>query len=107
MMRTIFLILPVLLSMGFTAPASADDWAYEVSPYLWMPNFQATEDGDVSNPPDSGNLAFDTKTSLEAGFLIYTAARKDRHKLSFEFDWIDASTGAATEFPMFPTAEID
>lgn len=50
---------------------------------------------------------FDTETKLDAAFLIYTSAAKDRHVFSFEFDWVDVNTGGDSDFPLFPSVYID
>ena len=84
-----------------------DDWQYAVVPYIWMPNFEAASAGDTASPPSAGNLQFESETELEMGFLVYTTARKGRHSFSFEYDWIDASTDADADFPLFPTVELD
>ncbi len=81
-MRIVQILALLLLSCG----AAADEWKYQVVPYYWWPNFQAESGGDVTSPPSDDNLAFSTETKLDAGFLIYTSATKNRHVLSFEFD---------------------
>jgi len=86
-------ILLLLLTFSWSA-ANADEWRYEVIPYIWWPDFQADSKGDPASPPNGGNLAFESEITLDAAFLIATSATKDRHVLSFEFDWVDVNTDA-------------
>lgn len=102
-MRLIQVFLLWLLCSG----AVAEEWRYQVVPYIWWPNFQADSTGDPTAPPSESNLAFETETRLEAAFLVYTSAAKDRHVFSFEFDWVDVNTAADSSFPLFPDVEID
>lgn len=102
-MRLVQLIVLLVLS----GHANAEEWRYQVVPYIWWPNFQAGSTGDSTEPPSEGNLSFETETQLEAAFLVYTSAAKDRHLFSFEFDWVDVNTSAEASFPLFPDAEID
>ena len=102
-MRALMITLLML-----TGPAAfAEEWQFQVVPYLWMPNYEATSDGDPSTPPSRRNLDFDTETSLEAAFLVYTSARKGRHYFAFEFDWLDVSTDARSRFDRLPRVDVD
>ncbi len=100
-------IIQILILSMMCSVASADEWRYQVVPYIWWPNFQAESEGDPNSPPEDSNLVFDTETKLEAAFLVYTSATKDRHVLSFEFDWVDVNTGGDSNFPLFPSVDID
>ena len=100
-------IIQILILSMMCSAASADEWRYQVVPYIWWPNFQAESNGDVTMAPNRNNLVFETETKLDAAFLVYTAATKDRHTFSFEFDWVDVNTGGESNFPLFPSVDID
>ena len=102
-MRALMFLLLVLAGPA----ALAEDWKFQVVPYLWMPNFEAKADGDPSVPPTGRSLNFETETSLEAAFLVYTAARNGRHAFSFEFDWVDVNTNGRSGYAPLPEVDVD
>lgn len=72
----------------------------------WL-NFQAQSDGAVTMVPNSSNRVFETETKLAAAISVYTAATKERHTFSLEFDWVDVNSGGESDFPFSPKVEID
>ena len=105
-MKTLTKTLASLTVLASTSVA-ADDWRFDVTPYGWLPNFKAESTGDTSIPPSSSNLSFVTDTDVEAGFLFYSTATKNRHSFSLEFDWVDGNTSADSNFPGFPAVDVD
>lgn len=105
MMRLIYGLITITLSLcSVSLPAS--DWEYQLTPYIWMPNFSANMDGDDSFPPSEGG-GLKSETTLDSAFLIYTAASKDRHSFSFEFDWVDVTTDAESGLLFYEDAEVN
>ena len=95
------------LTVLASTSAVADDWRFDVTPYVWLPDFTAESTGDPSVQPSSSNLSFVTDTEVEAGFLLYFTAMKNRHSFSLEFDWVNGDTTADSSFPEFPSVDVD
>ena len=91
-MNKLALCVVLLLSAPLAAFAQ-QDWAFAVTPYLWLPNVNGTL---RYSPPPSGNGAPEVETgpnnylqNLSAVFMISGEARKGRWSVLSDFIYLD------------------
>jgi len=96
------------------APAHADDWHFNLTPYLWLPNIEAN--GTTDQPPGSGEPSYevgpvDYLDNLDFVLMISGEARRGDWSLRSDLIYLDFSNqrarvktvsgpGGAVEFPV-------
>lgn len=84
------LVAAALIVPALAAPASAGDWRFTVSPYLWLPGL----DTSVSTPRGDFDLsmtASEVLSDFDAGFMGYVEARNGPWALALDFIYSDLS----------------
>lgn len=77
--------------------ASADEWAFRVTPYVWLPSFETEvtfEDGEEAEASTS------ILEILDGAFLIFGEATRGRFSLIGEFNWLRLSDEIDTPGPL-------
>ena len=72
----------------WSATAKADDWSFEVTPYIWAPSFDTSLDIGPNPPVDSSTSLLDI---LDGAFLVYGEARRGAWTILGEFNYLDLS----------------
>lgn len=81
-------------------PGMADDWDYELKPYLWSPSFSAGYTFGT-NPPSSGEQSF--WDIFEGAFLLQGEARKGDIAFLGEFNYLKLGDTVASSVPVLAT----
>jgi hypothetical protein len=87
--------LALCIPLGAAAQSADDDWKFAITPYLWLPNINATLKYSV--PPGTGGSPEvevgpnDYLTNLNAVLMLAGEARKGRWSLFTDFVYLDIS----------------
>jgi hypothetical protein len=88
-------VVALCAPIGATAESAGDDWKFSVTPYLWLPNINATLKYSV--PPGTGGSPEvevgpnEYLTNLNAVLMLAGEARKGRWSLFTDFVYLDIS----------------
>lgn len=87
--------LALCVPLGAAAQSADDEWKFAITPYLWLPNINATLKYSV--PPDTGGSPEvevgpnDYLTNLNGVLMLAGEARKGRWSLFTDFVYLDIS----------------
>ncbi len=68
------------------ATASAEDWSYKITPYLWVPSVNTSLDVGPNPPVEGSKSILDV---LDGAFLIAGEARRDEWSFLGEFNYLN------------------
>lgn len=83
--------LPALLAAGLLLSpwlggvASAEEWSFSITPYVWVPSLDTSLNIGPNPPVESSKSIFDI---LNGAFLIAGEARRDRWSVFGELNWL-------------------
>jgi len=92
----------------FATEAKAEDWQFQVTPYLWAAGIE----GDIATlpglPEASIDLSFsDVIENFKIGGMLVAEARKGRFGIFMDVIYIDVEPKGSTPGPLFSSVKID
>ncbi|MCJ7551361.1 MAG: hypothetical protein MUQ30_16935, partial [Anaerolineae bacterium] len=86
----------------FTTTLAAEDWSFDVNPYLWV----AGVDAATSRPPSTLPAVDRFDTRISAGAMVAAQARYRSVGLLLDFAWLQLDTEALHPGPAFSAVDL-